>query len=122
MFGCQVTITANVELEISLELPVRCKAASLDKLNESCLISEREKLIQKHGFLPYFDIGDCGFDIEKNFHHVRSTYSVPIIDYNKRGEKTDIKSLRKKATMKKESLLLLVVHYAGPMELLNHLI
>ena len=36
----------------------------------------------------------CGFDIEKNFHNIRNTYSIPIIDYNKRGEKTDIKSLR----------------------------
>ena len=52
--------------------------------------------MQKHGFLPYFDIGDCGLDIKKNFSHTRSTCSIPIIDYNKRGEKTDIKSLQKR--------------------------
>jgi len=69
--------------------------------------------------LPCLDIGDCGFGIEKNVHHIRGTYSIPIIDYNKRGEKTDIKSLRKKATMKKESLLLLVVRYAGPMDMMR---
>jgi len=59
-------------------------------------LSEREKLIEQHGFLPYFDIGDCGFDIKKNFSHIRSTSSIPVIDYNKRKEKIDIKTLRKR--------------------------
>jgi len=61
------------------------------------ILSEREKLIEKHGFLSYFDIGDCGFDIKKNFSHIRSTSSIPVIDYNKRNEKTDIKTLRKRS-------------------------
>jgi len=59
--------------------------------------------MQKHGFLPYFDIGDCGFDIEKVFNHIRSTSPIPIIDYNQRNEKTDIKSLRKKGYDRKET-------------------
>ena len=93
VFGYQAMITTNIELEIGLELPVGCVTSPADKLDGSYLIPEREKFIKEHGFLPYFDIGDCGFDIEKNFHRIRSTYSIPIIDYNKRGEKTDIKSL-----------------------------
>jgi len=51
--------------------------------------------------LPYFDIGDCGFDIKKNPLHARSTCSIPVFDYNKRKEKTDIKSLRKRGYDKK---------------------
>jgi len=51
--------------------------------------------------LPYFDIGDCGLDIKKNFSHIRSTSSIPVIDYNKRKEKTDIKTLRKRGYDKK---------------------
>ena len=78
-----------------------CKTTSADKLDGSYLIPEREKLIQKHRFSPYFDIGDCGFDIEKVLHHIRSTCSIPVIDYNQRGEKTDIKSLRKRGYDKK---------------------
>jgi len=96
IFSYQAMITTNIELEIGLELPVKCVSSSADELDGSYLIAEREKLIQKHGFLPYFDIGDCGFDIKKVFNHIRSTCSIPIIDYNKRSEKTDIKSLRKR--------------------------
>ena len=46
--------------------------------------------------MPYFDIGDCGFDIKENFRHIRSTCSIPIIDYNKRSEKTDIETLKRR--------------------------
>jgi len=61
------------------------------------ILSLKEKnLCQKHRFLPYFDIGDRGFDVEENFPYIRSTCSIPIIDCNQRGEKTDIKSLRKR--------------------------
>jgi len=96
VFGYQSMITTNIELEIGLELPVGCVSSSANELDGSYLISEREKLIEQHGFLPYFDIGDCGFDIKKNFSHIRSTCSIPVIDYNKRKEKTDIKTLRKR--------------------------
>lgn len=99
VFGYQAMITTNnenIELEIGLELPVGCACNPADELDGSYLIAEREKLIKQHGFLPYFDIGNCGFDIKKNFSHIRSTCSIPIIDYNKRNEKTDIKSLQKR--------------------------
>jgi len=96
IFGYEAMITTNIELKIGLELPVGCVTSSADELDGSYLIPEREKLMQRQGFLPYFDIGDCGFDIKRNFNHIRSTSSIPIIDYNKRGEKTDIKSLRKR--------------------------
>jgi len=76
-------ITSNIEVEIGLELPIGCACSRADELDGSYLIPEREKLIQKHRFLPYFDIGDCGFDIKKNFDRVRSTSSIPIIDYNR---------------------------------------
>lgn len=96
MFGYQAMITTNIELEIGLELPIGCISSPADELDGSYSIAEREKLMQKHGFLPYFDIGDCGFDIKKVFNHIRSTSSIPIIDYNRRGEKTDTKSLQKR--------------------------
>jgi hypothetical protein len=96
VFGYQAMITTNIEVEIGLELPVGCTTSPGDELDGSYLIPEREKLIKEHKILPYFDIRDCGFDIKKNFDHVRSTSSIPIIDYNKRGEKTDIKSLQKR--------------------------
>lgn len=96
VFGYQAMITTNIELEIGLELPIGCISSPADELDGSYLIAEREKLMQKHGFLPYFDIGDCGFDIKKVFNHIRSTSSIPIIDYNRRGEKTDTKSLQKR--------------------------
>ncbi|GAI44977.1 unnamed protein product, partial [marine sediment metagenome] len=96
VFGYQGMITTNIELEIGLELPVGCVSSPANELDGSYLIAEREKLIEEHGFLPYFDIGDCGFDIRKVLHHIRSTSSIPITDYNKRKEKTDIKTLRKR--------------------------
>ncbi|HEB13379.1 MAG TPA: hypothetical protein ENI13_00180 [candidate division CPR3 bacterium] len=84
------------------------------------LVSEREKLIKEHGFLPYFDIGDSGFDVKKNFHHIRSTYSIPVIDYNQRNEKIDIKSLRKRGYDKKGTpFARFKGHYAGPMDMIK---
>jgi len=97
-------ITTNIEIEIGLELPVGCVTSPADKLDGSFLIPEREKLIQRHGFLSYFDIGDCGSDIKENFRHIRSTYSIPIIDYNKRSEKTDIETLKKRGYDEKGTL------------------
>lgn len=94
-------ITTNIELKIGLKLLVGSPTSSADKLDGSYLIPEREKLIQKHGFLPYFDIADCGFDTERNFHHIRGTFSIPVIDYNQRREKTNIKGLRKRGYDKK---------------------
>ncbi len=85
VFGYQAMITTNIELEIGLELPVGCVSSPANELDGSYLIAEREKLIEQHGFLSYFDIGDCGFDIKKNFSHIRSTCSIPVIDY--RGAK-----------------------------------
>ena len=73
---------------------IGCVSSPADELDGSYLIPEREKLIQKHGFLPYFDIADSGSDIKKVFRHIRSTFSIPVIDYNKRGEKTDIETLK----------------------------
>ena len=96
MFAYQAMITTNIELEIGLELPVGCITSPTDKLGGFYSILEREKLIKEHRFLPYFDIGDSGFDIKKNFHHIRNTYSIPVIDYNKRGEKTDIETLKRR--------------------------
>jgi len=96
IFGYESMITTNIELKIGLELPIGCVTSSADTLDGSYLIPERNKCIKEHGFSPYFDIGDCGFDIKKNFRHIRKTQSIPIIDYNKRGEKTDLKSLRKR--------------------------
>ncbi len=96
VFGYQAMITTNIEVEIGLELPVGCITSPADELDGSYLILEREKLIKEHKILPYFDIGDCGFDSKKNFDYVRSTCSIPVIDYNKRKEKTDIKTLRKR--------------------------
>ena len=101
VFGYQAMITTNIELEIGLELPVGCACSPADELDGSYSIPEREKLIKEHNILPYFDIGDCGFDIKKVFNHIRGTSSIPIIDYNQRNEKTDIKSLRKRGYDKK---------------------
>jgi len=56
VFGYQAMITTNIELEIGLELPVGCACSSADELDGSYLITEREKLMQKHGFLPYFGV------------------------------------------------------------------
>jgi len=93
VFGYQAMITTNIELEIGLELPVGCITSSADKLDGSFFIPERRKFIRKHSLLPYLDRADSGFDSIENFQHIRRTGSIPIIDYNKRNEKTDEKTL-----------------------------
>jgi len=120
VFGYQAMITTNVELEIGLELPMGCITSPADKLDGSYLIPEREKLIKEHRFLPYFDIGDSGFDVKKNFHHIRSTYSIPVIDYNKRGEKTDIETLKRRGYDEKGTpFARLKGYYVSPMDMMR---
>ena len=89
IFGFQAMITTSIEVEIGLELPVGCVVSSAEKSDGSHLIPERRKFIREHELLPSIDIGDAGFDVTDNFQYVRSTGSIPIIDYNRRGERTD---------------------------------
>jgi len=120
VFGYQAMITTNVELEIGLELPVGCITSPADKLDGSYLIPEREKFIKEHRFLPYFDIGDSGFNVKKNFHHIRSTHSIPIIDYNKRGKKTDIETLKRRGYDEKGTPFAhLKGYYVSPMDVMR---
>ena len=94
IFGFQSMIITDIEVEIGLELPVGCITSPGDRSDGSYLIPERRKFIQKHKLLPYLDIGDCGFDTLDNFEEIRETASIPIIDYNRRNEKIDEKTLR----------------------------
>ncbi|MBE0479013.1 transposase [Candidatus Aerophobetes bacterium] len=94
VFGFQAMMITDIEMEIGLELPVGCATSSADKLDGSYFISERRKFIREHELLPHLDIGDCGFDIKDNFQYARRTGSIPIIDYNRRGEKIDEEALR----------------------------
>ena len=89
IFGFQAMITTSIEVEIGLELPVGCVVSSAEKSDGSYLVPERRKFIREHELLPSLDIGDAGFDVTDNFQYVRSTGSIPIIDYNRRGERTD---------------------------------
>jgi len=83
-----------------------------------CLYSHN--IILEHRFLPYFDIGDSGFNVKKNFHHIRSTHSIPIIDYNKRGKKTDIETLKRRGYDEKGTPFAhLKGYYVSPMDVMR---
>jgi len=52
----------------------------------NCLIPLREQIEKYHSFQTFFDIGDAGFDETDNYHYCRKEGSIPVIDYNRRGE------------------------------------
>jgi hypothetical protein len=96
IFGFKAVIITSVEVEFNLEIPVAFMTGAGN-------ISEAEKYVRLHkalknysNFRTEYQIMDSGYDYEYVYEYVRSGNCIPIIDYNKRREKHDDESLRKR--------------------------
>jgi len=96
VFGYKAVIQTSVEAEFNLEIPVAVMTGPGN-------ISEAENFIKLHmelkrhvSFKTEYHILDSGYDYEYVYQYIRDNNSKPIIDYNKRREKLDKKSLRKR--------------------------
>jgi ribosomal protein L34 len=96
IFGYKAVIMTSVETEFNLEIPVAVMTGSGN-------ISEPESFIKLHielkrhvSFKTEYHILDSGYDYEYVYKYIRNNNAKPIIDYNKRREKQDKKSLKKR--------------------------
>jgi len=86
VFGFQVTITTDIEPELGIELPVACITGPGSDKDGDHFIPLKEQIKNYQGFETILDIGDSGFDYGINYEYIRNHNSIPIIDYNRRGE------------------------------------
>jgi len=96
VFGFQVTITTSVEPHLGLELPVAVVSGPGSTKDGNCLIPLREQIKKHHSFQTFLDIGDAGFDGIDNYHYCRKEGSIPVIDYNRRGEDLSEEKLKER--------------------------
>lgn len=97
VFGYQVTITTSIELETGLELPCMCITGPGSEHDGNHFIPAKELIKHYHPlFKTKIDIGDAGFDDTENYEYCRNNESIPIFDYNSRGEDLSKEALYKR--------------------------
>lgn len=96
VFGYKAVIMTSVEAEFNLEIPVAVMTGSGN-------ISEAESFLKLHrrlkthvSFKTEYQILDSGYDYDYVYQYIRDGNGKPIIDYNKRREKLDKDSLKKR--------------------------
>jgi len=86
VFGFQITISTSVEPELEIELPVACITGPGCDSDGNHFIPLKEQIKKYQNFETIIDIGDAGFDYVENYDYCRNNGSIPIFDYNPRGE------------------------------------
>jgi len=89
IFGYNLVLTTSVELHLKIELPVAV-ANIAGNVEEGSLIIHNKQQIEHHhsptAVQTNLDIADSKYDIIDNYHYIRKSGSIPIIDYNPRNE------------------------------------
>ena len=87
IFGYNLVLTTSVELQLKIELPVAVTNIAGNAEEGSQLIVNRQQIASHNSCDVKIDIADAKYDIIANYDYIRSSGSVPIIDYNPRNEK-----------------------------------
>jgi len=96
VFGYKAVIITSVEIEFNIEIPVAVMTGA-GNLNEAESFLKLHRQLKKHvSFKTEYQIQDSGYDYDYVYEYIRDGNGKPIIDYNKRREKLDKKSLRRR--------------------------
>jgi len=93
IFGYNLVLTTSVELKLNIELPVAVSNIAGNAEEGNQIIANKEQIASHHKCSAIIDIADAKYDSLKNYHYIRSTGSIPIIDYNPRNEKLSTQDL-----------------------------
>lgn len=93
IFGYNLVLTTSVELELNIELPVAVSNIAGNAEEGNQIIANKEQIASQHKCSAIIDIADAKYDSLKNYHYIRATGSIPIIDYNPRNEKLSTQDL-----------------------------
>jgi ribosomal protein L34 len=96
VFGYKAVIMTSVEAELDIEIPVAVMTGPGNISEAESFIELHRELKQYVSFKTEYHILDSGYDYEYVYEYIRGNKSKPIIDYNKRREKVDKESLRKR--------------------------
>lgn len=96
VFGYQIVISTSVEPQIGLELPVCCITKPGNAKDGNYFLHLKEEIKWSHGTHTFIDIADSGFDDTANYCYAQTQGSIPIFDYNPRGENLSQHALLKR--------------------------
>ena len=96
VFGYKAVIMTSVEAEFNLEIPVAVMTGPGNISEAESFINLHQELKRHVSFKTEYHILDSGYDYEYVYQYIRDGNGKPIIDYNKRREKLDKESLRKR--------------------------
>jgi len=96
IFGYKAVIMTSVEAELDIEIPVAVMTGPGNISEAESFIKLHRELKQHVSFKTEYHILDSGYDYEYVYEYIRGNKSKPVIDYNKRREKLDKESLRKR--------------------------
>ncbi|NLD49679.1 MAG: transposase [Clostridiaceae bacterium] len=96
IFGYKAIIITSVEVKFNLEIPIAVMTGPGNISEAESFIKIHRELKRHVSFKTEYHILDSGYDYEYVYRYIRDSESKPIIDYNKRREKLDKESLRKR--------------------------
>ena len=87
IFGYNLVLSTSVELHLKIELPVAISNIAGNAQEGSQIITNKQQIVSHHKCQVKIDIADAKYDTIDNYNYIRSSGSIPIIDYNPRNEK-----------------------------------
>jgi len=96
VFGYKAVIITSIEAEFNLEVPVAVITGSGNISEAETFIKLHQQLKTHVSFKTEYQVLDSGYDYEYVYSYIRDGNGKPIIDYNKRREKQDENSMKKR--------------------------
>ena len=97
VFGYNLVTPTSVEPELGLELPISSFVGNGFLHEGSALIPLKSTILTRHPYLKTtIDIADAAYDDTENYNRIRSSGSIPFIDYNNRNENLSSQSILKR--------------------------
>jgi hypothetical protein len=93
IFGYNLVLTTSVELQLKIELPVAVTNIAGNAEEGTQIITNKQQICSHHCCEVKIDIADAKYDIIANYHYIRASGSIPIIDYNPRNEKLSLRAV-----------------------------
>ena len=87
IFGYNLVLSTSVELHLKIELPVAISNIAGNAQEANQIITNKQQIASHHKSQVKIDIADAKYDTIDNYNYIRSSGSIPIIDYNPRNEK-----------------------------------
>jgi hypothetical protein len=93
IFGYKAVIITSLEIELGVEIPIAVITGPGNLDESKAFVNLNENLKSYVEFDTDYHLLDSGYDKNYIYSYIREEESIPIIDYNKRGENQEEKNL-----------------------------